>query len=407
MTPAGPLAGEEEFARAVDNVRLMGWEPAIGAHVHARLGYLAGSDAERLADLNDAIRDPAVDGIWCARGGYGAMRLLDGVDYDALRRRPRALIGYSDITALHLAVRARCRVVTFHGPTARGVLTPFSRDSLARAVRMDGEPCGVWPAARVLRAGHAAGRLEGGNLALIVSLVGTPYEARLDGAILVLEDVHEPVYRIDRMLQQLRLTGALARLGGLVFGAFTERPESDIDGDRPLDDVLREAADAVNGPCLADVPVGHIEDQWTLPLGAAVVLDTEERTLAAAPDAAANATPGEGSGMAEARAPAPELPAREAVALHQRGEAVMYLDVREQYEWNLFRIPGAVHVPLEGVRERAAHTVPADKRVVVYCARGGRAAVAADALRELGYADVVSLEGGIMAWVNAGGMLEE
>ncbi|HEY2897459.1 MAG TPA: LD-carboxypeptidase, partial [Gemmatimonadaceae bacterium] len=130
LSPAGPLAGEVDLERAEHNARTLGWEPHACPHALAREGYLAGDDASRLADLNTAIRDPRVDAIWSLRGGYGAMRVLDAIDYDALRRAPKAIIGYSDITAIHLAVRARSSLVSFHGPTARAVLTPFSRQSL-------------------------------------------------------------------------------------------------------------------------------------------------------------------------------------------------------------------------------------------------------------------------------------
>ncbi|MDQ6830515.1 MAG: LD-carboxypeptidase, partial [Gemmatimonadota bacterium] len=245
----------------------------------ARQGYLAGPDADRVEDLNRAFRDSRVDGVWCLRGGYGTMRILDAIDYDALRAHPKAIIGYSDITALHLAVAARCDLCSFHGPTARAILTDFSRASLARAAgATGGEPCGVAPHARVLRDGVARGPIVGGNLALLTALVGTPYAARCDGAILIVEDVNEPAYRIDRMLRHLRLAGILAKCSGLLFGDFTLRADSDDDPSL-LDDVLREAADTVNGPCLAGVPVGHIDDQWTLPLGSIATLDTRARSL--------------------------------------------------------------------------------------------------------------------------------
>ena len=279
VAPAGPARDERDIERAAANARTMGWEPLVAPHAGSRNGYLAGDDDDRLADLNDAIRDARIDGIWCLRGGYGSMRLLDGVDYAALRARPKALIGYSDVTALHLAIRARCDIITFHGPTARGSLPPFSQRSLTAATSLGAESCGVAVGARTMRGGRAVGHLEGGNLALVASLVGTPYAARWDDAILIFEDVNEPVYRIDRMLRQLILTGALSRVGGLVFGAFTKRGDCDPNEDRPLDTVLGEAAQFVNGPCLAGVPIGHMDAQWTVPLGARAILDADRKAL--------------------------------------------------------------------------------------------------------------------------------
>ena len=266
----------------------MGWEPVVGAHVLAREGYLAGVDELRRADLNTFAADPSIDAIWCIRGGYGAMRLLNGLDYTAWRDRPRALIGYSDITALHAAVRARCGLITFHGPTARARLSPFSRDSLERAVARGQDPCGPAPAARVLREGRTRGRLAGGNLALVAALAGTPFASLPERSILVLEDVNEAVYRIDRMLTQLRLAGLLARCSGIVFGQFTDIPAGDGaaaggEGARPIDTLLGEVAAAAGVPCVAGVPIGHVDDQWTIPLGAMAELDADTGTLAVPP----------------------------------------------------------------------------------------------------------------------------
>jgi muramoyltetrapeptide carboxypeptidase len=220
-----------------------------------------------------------VDAVWCLRGGYGAMRILPAVDWGALASRPRALVGFSDITALHAAAGRHAGVASYHGPTARAVLTAFSRDSLSVAVGRRGDPCGAAPDAETLRGGRARGRLAGGNLALVAALVGTPYAVPLDGAILVLEDVGEAVYRVDRMLQQLLLSGALAGVRGVAFGHCTHCPEESDDGARGLADVLREIADALGVPCLLGVPVGHVDDQWTIPLGADAELDADARAL--------------------------------------------------------------------------------------------------------------------------------
>ena len=279
VAPAGPLRGEQELQAAIAHATSLGWEPLVAPHALSRRGYLAGTDAERAADFNAALRDDAVDGIWCLRGGYGAMRILDALDYDAMRRRPRPLLGYSDITALHCAVNARCGVVSYHAPTARGELTEFSRQSLVRAVVEQGDSCGSAPHARTLRGGRAAGRLVGGNLALLAALAGTPYAPDYAGAILVLEDVGEVTYRIDRMLQQLRLAGAFDRLAGIAVGQFTEGSDPLDAASCPLDDILRDVADAARVPTVAGIPLGHIDDQWTIPLGARAELDADARTL--------------------------------------------------------------------------------------------------------------------------------
>jgi muramoyltetrapeptide carboxypeptidase len=279
IAPAGPLRDEEEVERAIDNARTFGWDAVASIHAHGRHGYFSAPDEHRLADLNAALRDNRVDAIWCLRGGYGTMRLLPGIDYDALRRRPRALIGYSDITALHAAVQRECGVVSYHGPTARAPIDEFSRQSLSRALAHE-ESCGIATNARVLRAGRASGRLAGGNLALIASLVGTPWQLDLDGALLVLEDVNEAVYRVDRMLQQLLLSGSLNGCRAIIFGECTNcQEEADGGGSRTLEAVLTEIATTIDVPCMAGVPLGHIASQWTIPLGAEGEIDTKTQTL--------------------------------------------------------------------------------------------------------------------------------
>lgn len=263
--------------RSIENSRSLGWEPVPGRHVRERLDYLAGTDAYRVSDLNGALGDPAIDGIWCVRGGYGVLRLLEMIDFDALRRTPKPVVGFSDITALHAAIGIKSGVISYHGPTARGTLSTFSKASLQRAVTCGVDSAGATEQAEVLVGGTARGHLAGGNLAVLTALAGTSFFPDLEGSILVLEDVSEPVYRIDRMLSHLRLTGALSGIAGLVFGAFTERGEADDSA--PLARVLRETAEAIGVPCLAGAPIGHIEDQWTLPLGALAELNATDRNL--------------------------------------------------------------------------------------------------------------------------------
>lgn len=279
VAPSGILRDPAHVARAEENVRSLGWTPVLGQNVSAAHAYFAGTDEQRIADLNLALRDDTIDAVWCVRGGYGAMRLLHDVDYEALRSKPRPVIGFSDITALHAAIYEECAIVSFHGPTARGELTDFSRQHLLRALSEHSDSCGIAPHGRALRPGRAAGRLAGGNLALVASLMGTPWSVDFDGAILVLEDIDEAVYRVDRMMRQLLLAGALERCAGIVVGDF--RPpagEAEVDN-RTVDDVIAEAADRAGVPSFSGAPFGHIDDQWTIPLGAMAVMDTSDCSL--------------------------------------------------------------------------------------------------------------------------------
>jgi muramoyltetrapeptide carboxypeptidase len=280
VAPAGPLRDEQDLERSVANVSSFGWVAVPGEHAMERDGYLAGSDEHRLEDLNRALRDDSIDAIWCIRGGYGVMRLLDGIDYEALARRPKPIIGYSDITALHAAVGQRCSLVSYHGATARAHLTERTRQSLAVILT---EPWGTFtiaePSMTPLRGGTARGRLAGGNLALVAALAGTPYAPDLDGAILLLEDVNEAVYRLDRMLTQLWLSGALRSIAGLAFGSFTEIPDDPANAQRPIERVLEEFAARCGVPCVRDFPIGHIDDQHMYPLGATASLSADEGVL--------------------------------------------------------------------------------------------------------------------------------
>ena len=279
VAPAGILKDRAHVDRAAANTRLLGWEPLLGENVSSAHAYFAGTDEQRVHDLNAALRDDSVDGVWCVRGGYGAMRLLDDIDWDALRRHPKPIIGFSDITAIHAAVYRECNLVSFHGPTARGELTPFSRDHLERALVDQRDSCGVADDGRVLRKGRASGRLAGGNLALVTALIGTPWSVDFDGAILVLEDIDEAAYRVDRMMRQLLLAGALHVCAGIVAGDFRMPAGETTTDNRTVDDIIAEAAGIAGIPCFSGAPFGHVDDQWTIPLGAQAELNTDDCSL--------------------------------------------------------------------------------------------------------------------------------
>ena len=283
LAPSGPLIDRDDLPRAVELCRALGLDPVVMPHASERHGYLAGPDAGRLADLNAALRNPDIDAIWCLRGGYGLTRILDRVDFAALAARPLPIIGYSDITALLLAALAQANVVTFHAPNARTTLPDFSARGLQRVLGI-AEPAGRLEAAPdhaavTLRAGIAEGPLVGGNLALIAALVGTPYLPSFDGTLLVLEDVGEAVYRIDRMLSQLRLAGRFDRLAGVVVGHFTEVPVPSADGAFGIEEVLRHYFEPLGIPIAHGMPVGHIDAQWTVPMGVRARFDAGQGTL--------------------------------------------------------------------------------------------------------------------------------
>ncbi len=281
IAPAGPLAAEADLEAAIERVEALGLRAVRGEHVLGRHGYLAGTDAERAADINLALRDPDIRGIFAVRGGYGTTRLLEMVDYDALRADPKVLLGYSDLTALLNVCTARTGVITFHGPVVALAFGPVERAWLERAM-FSNAPIGTLMVEhpRAIRAGRAGGRLAGGNLSLIAAMVGTPYEIDCTDAIVFLEEVEEAPYRIDRMLTQLRASASFRRAAGIVLGTFSncDAPD-DAAPERRLAHVLADRLADLDLPVLLGAPIGHEGEQWTLPIGAQATLDAGEGTL--------------------------------------------------------------------------------------------------------------------------------
>jgi len=288
VAPAGPLLDRDDLTRAVALCRALDYEPVLGLHAGGRHGYLAGTDEERLADLNAAFRDPAVDAVWCIRGGFGLTRILSEVDFPALARRPKAVIGFSDVTALLAGVTRCAGLVAFHGPNARTSMPRFTRTHFERVLACATPAGSLEPLPQpadvlvprenrmvTLSGGVAEGRLAGGNLSLLQCLIGTECFPDLEGALLVLEDVGEDLYRVDRMLAHLRMVGALDRLAGVLVGRFTELKRSTGDGALGFDEVLATYFGPLRIPVALGFPVGHIDEQWTLPLGVPARLDAD------------------------------------------------------------------------------------------------------------------------------------
>lgn len=286
IAPSGPLLERDDLVRAAELCRAMGYQPRVMPHAGDAYGYLAGRDEDRLADLNQALTDAAVDAVWCIRGGDGLNRIIQGVDFAGFARRPRPVIGFSDITVLLLALWQQTGVVTFHGPIARTPMPNFQRwhfDRVLTSIAAAGTLGKPAPAPNVLvpsagrivtvTGGVARGPLVGGNLTLVQALIGTPYEPDTTDAILFLEDVGEDVYRIDRMLAHLRLAGKFERLAGVALGRFTELNRNTPSGALGLDELLHTYFGARGIPVAAGFPFGHIDDQWTLPVGVLAELD--------------------------------------------------------------------------------------------------------------------------------------
>jgi muramoyltetrapeptide carboxypeptidase len=260
-------------------VALLGgrYRPVIGPGVFERHRYLAGSDARRLAELTGALADPGLRALFCARGGYGATRLLGRLTDPTAPGEPKPLVGFSDITALHLWLQANGRI-SIHGP----VLTQLGRLPAATAARLfalleSPHPASALEAQATYLGGRAEGPLIGGNLSVFSRLLGTPFMPDLQGAVLLLEDQGERPYRLDRMWTHLEIAGVFKRVRGIVLGTFTACEEAGAN--YSSGDVLRELAEITGLPCAAGFPIGHGELNEPVPLGVRVRLDADARRL--------------------------------------------------------------------------------------------------------------------------------
>jgi muramoyltetrapeptide carboxypeptidase len=276
VAPAGPVGGER-VALALERCTRLGLEPVLAQHAqNTHAGYLAGSDEERLADLRWAFSARDIDAVWALRGGYGIMRLLAPLDLEPLLRSPRAFIGFSDNTALLLALHRR-GIVSYHAPHAGSAASPLAEECLQR-VLWNAAPAGMLPlsstAPVALRPGIVEAPLVGGNLALLAALCGTPAAPRATRRLLFIEDIGEPLYRIDRMWMQLLLSGVLDDVAGIIFGHFTDCGERE-----PLLELLHRLSAPLGVPTVAGMPIGHEADNWTLPLGVRARLDAGAGTL--------------------------------------------------------------------------------------------------------------------------------
>ena len=271
----------KDFEKAVRELEKMGFRLKFGNSYGGPRGYFAGTDSTRASDINNFFKDEEVKAILCTRGGYGSARLLDKLDYEEIARHPKQLIGYSDVTALHIALGERSRLSTVHGPMLRSFRNGLSKENYTASHFIKGLKGELYPGEIPMPAGKrletvtpgiAEGVIIGGNLTVVTSLLGTPYEMKGNGTLLLLEDVGETTYRVDRMLYQLWQNGLLQRVNGILIGDFTGADDDWEEGDFRLDEVLLHYARLSGKPVLKGVPAGHKDANLYIPLGVRAVM---------------------------------------------------------------------------------------------------------------------------------------
>ena len=292
IAPAGVMT-DDKIQNAVKKLESIGFKVKVGANIRAAHGGYAGTVRERLDDFHAAFTDKDVKGVWVARGGSGANGLLPGIQYGLIRQHPKVLVGYSDVTALHLALYRLAGLVTFHGPVAGSAMPEYALRHLL-AVLMDPQPTYTIPMAaenaakavelphfalQTLRAGVAEGRLIGGNLSVMMALIGTPFGADIRDKLLFLEDVSEPTYKVDRMLHQLHQNQGLDNAAGAMLGVFTRSESRDNEFSLTMTEVLKSHFAALKTPSVYGYSFGHIPHQFTIPVGVRARLDTAAQTL--------------------------------------------------------------------------------------------------------------------------------
>lgn len=275
VAPASPF--ETDILNCiVFGLESRGYKVALGKNAGARNGYLAGTSADRAKDLIEAFSSPDIAAVFCIRGGYGSGKLLQWLPFSSLRRHKKIFLGYSDITFLHLAFHSQMGWVTFHGPNMLDLVENSARfDKILETLSGSGSFSFTLESGEILRHGIATGRLLGGNLTCLAHLIGSSYLPELEGAVLIIEDCSEALYRLDRIFDQLKLAGILRRLNGLVLGRFKDC------GEIPkIWDMVMEQVREYHFPVVANVPFGHIPENHVIPLGIPFILNTYERSFA-------------------------------------------------------------------------------------------------------------------------------
>lgn len=288
IAPGGFIT-EAELKTSVDNLESLGFKVVFTNNILSRNGYLAGTDEQRASDLNEMFSRNDIDGIVAARGGYGCTRILPLIDYNLIKKNPKVLIGYSDITALHIAIYSRTGLVSFHGPVGISTFNEYSIRNLMNVLVYPFENLtlhnaedegSISPKSFTVKSGNSSGILIGGNLSLMVSLIGTPYDFGSSGKLIFIEEVGENPYRIDRMLTQMIQAGKFDNASGIILGEFIDcEPKKDDLNSFSLKEVLYRCLYNLNVPVIYGMSFGHIKNKLTLPIGIKAEFNSVNQTI--------------------------------------------------------------------------------------------------------------------------------
>lgn len=287
VATSSPIGNLEKIKKCEEALNEMGFKVVAGESCYLQYGYLSGPDDVRARDVNRMFGDKSIQGIFCIRGGYGASRILDKLDYDMIRHNPKVFAGYSDITAIHIALNQICSMVTFHGPMPSTDMIPefnsFSEDSFLRSVTNE-KTLGLMDnpedeTIKSLVGGCASGAIVGGNLSLVAAFLGTKYEINTKDKLLFLEDIDEEPYRVDRMLTQLRLAGKLNECRGIILGDFNNCTPKSYNPSLSLMEVFQDIIVTSGKPTIFNFKAGHCKPMITIPLGVKAVLNADECSL--------------------------------------------------------------------------------------------------------------------------------
>ena len=285
VAPSSPVTKEQADAckRLVED---MGYKVRMGKCTYLSIhGYSAGTGEEKAEDINEMFADKTVNAIWCIRGGDTSSHAMDKIDYEIVRNNPKIFVGYSDITNLHVNFNQKCDLVTFHGPMVKSNMLndfdDFTKTSFDKALNMGEELTLENPDGenfKVMAEGHAKGTVVGGNLALLTSMIGTPYEVDAKGKILFIEDVDENVERLDRMMYQLKYSNKLKDANGIIFGDFTDCVNN-RDNSYTVIEMLKDVLAGYDKPVMYNIKSGHCFPMSTIPFGTTCVMDTNSGTI--------------------------------------------------------------------------------------------------------------------------------